>query len=178
MKRLLTLVAFTTALGAVSWSTTGCVAPQTQQPQKIDEAEPLSLPFQVSTREQPGSPWEFVPQRDTVIYRWASKEAAQGLAVDSNAYASVRAIDVATGEIIWIETINVRTHGISETTSLERMGITMAENFAGKNDTKNALLIYNGEPYHPPYNWAQVANDWPKRIATASNLRLARRRKP
>jgi hypothetical protein len=117
-----------------------------------------------------------VPVRDTRVYRLTKKPTEAGFPVDANAYASARAIDVNTGEIVWIDTVNVRTRGVSETTGLERLGLTMAGNFAGTNTRKNAVLIFNGQDYRRPKNWDQVVAAYPKAIAKGSQLKVVRRR--
>ncbi|MBT7691911.1 MAG: hypothetical protein HN750_07815 [Gemmatimonadales bacterium] len=184
MSKLTSMTLMVVALGMLSWCSTGCrglLGQQQQSSQKNEQptgetVDGVTLPFQISTRAR--GEYDTFAAPHTKIYRFAKKTPPAGFPVVSNAYASVRAIDVATGEIVWIDTVNVRTRGISETTGLERLGIAMAGNFSGRNTEANALLIYNGETYRRPSNWEQVVADFPKATAVGSRIRQVHRRRP
>ncbi len=97
-----------------------------------------------------------------VVYRWtpgAYKKVA-GLPVFANIYASARAIDVATGKIVWIDTVNVQTSGITSVTGLERLGRVMAGNLAGSNSKTEIKYIWDGEEFAYPANWDEVQEAW------------------
>ncbi len=125
----------------------------------------VSLPFQVTNPAKRSSAITYttVPASDSIIYRWRSAEDPTGLPVYANVYASARAIDVVTGEIVWIDTVNVQTRGISQVTGLERLGVTMAKNLTGEDRAENKLFIFNGQEFSLPSNWSEVTSEYPNR---------------
>lgn len=123
----------------------------------------VQLPFAIleSQVHEETKPDE-LPSAGFVVYRWkpGSYHTPAGLPVHANIYASARAIDVSTGKIVWIDTVNVQTSGIVQVTGLERLGKVMAGNLGGTYNDSLQLFIYNGERFHYPPNWEEVKQAW------------------
>ena len=126
---------------------------------KLEFEEPVTLPFHIisGAAESVGGV-EALPPPGWTIYRWkpGSYRTPAGVPVNANIYASARAIDVKTGKIIWIDTVNVQTSGITEVTGLERLGQTMASNFAGSNNDHLQMFVPDGSRFEYPDNWETV----------------------
>ncbi len=133
-------------------------------PRTFSEDNEVQLPFAIPESYQPQETQS--TQNDLppgiIVYRWAPDKYKHpaGVRIDATVYASARGIDVATGEIVWIDTVNVTTAGISHVTGLERLGQAMAQNFNGAFDERVQLYIWNGEAFKFPPNWNEVKGAW------------------
>lgn len=131
---------------------------------KHEFQQAVALPFLVWEWElsQNDKHKEKLPPANAVVYRWKpnSYKTPAGLPVHANIYASARGIDVATGRIVWINTVSVHTSGITQVTGLERLGKVMAGNFTGTFDDRVQLYIYSGEKFTYPDNWEEVQTAW------------------
>lgn len=111
---------------------------------------PDSLAVAVGTAPTP-------PQMGTTRYEWSgTRKPPTGLPVFANIYASARGIEVATGKIVWIDSVNVQTSGITDVTGLERLGRVMAGNFAGTYTKSVELYNFDGTEWTLPANYEEV----------------------
>lgn len=127
------------------------------------EDDEIELPFNLWTgKNAPNQLKPEAPPAGVIVYRWTPDKYRHpaGVRVDAAVYASARAIDVATGEIVWIDTVNVITAGISQVTGLERLGQAMAGNFTGRFDERVQLYIWTGDVFEYPPNWNDVKTAW------------------
>ena len=132
---------------------------------QVQFSQKIVLPFSVYEYELAQQSAQQVvvgPPEGTVTYRWkpGSYRTPAGVPTSSNLFASARAIEIATGKIVWIDMVSVRTSGITQTTGLERLGWMMARNFTGSFKEKMKLYIYNGQEFKYPPNWEKVQEAW------------------
>lgn len=141
----------------------GGVVTYKEEVQKLEFAQSVVLPFAIYEDKgaQPEQQRIEMPQGWT-LYRWRAGKykTPAGLPVQANIYASARGIEVATGKIVWIDTVNVQTSGITSVTGLERLGKVMAGNFGATFDDSTQMFIHTGEKFTYPANWEDVKNAW------------------
>lgn len=141
----------------------GGVVAYNEEVSQLQFSQNITLPFTIWQEQGVG----LDPRRPDVppgftLYRWrpGSYRSPAGVPVQANIYASARAIEVATGKIVWIDTVNVQTSGITQVTGLERLGRVMSENFAGKNKDALKIYIWDGTEFQYPPNWEEVRSAW------------------
>ena len=125
----------------------------------------IQIPFDVYEYElNPASGQQTTvgPPEGVITYRWkpGSYKTPAGIPTNSTLFASARAIEIATGKIVWIDTVSVRTSGITQTTGLERLGWVMAWNYSGKFTKKVELYVSSGKAFKYPPNWNKVQEAW------------------